>query len=75
MATLVKTTENSKTFNSKEMLKREGFEFSAVVKIWIKKYESEDQFKAFESKFRSASYAGRRQAKFNEDVKFEVINL
>lgn len=75
MATLVKTTENSKTFNSKEMLKREGFEFSSVAKIWIKKYESEDQFKAFEAKFRSATYAGRRQAKINEDVKFELVNL
>lgn len=75
MATLVKTTENSKTFNSKEMLKREGFEFSSVAKIWIKKYESEDQFKAFEAKFRSATYAGSRQAKINEDVKFELVNL
>jgi hypothetical protein len=74
MSTLVKTTENSKTFNSKEMLRNEGFNFSAVAKIWYKEYESEEQFKAFESKFRSATYAGRKQARFNEDVSFEVIN-
>ena len=38
MATLVKTTEESKTFNSKEMLRNEGFSFSAVAKIWYKEY-------------------------------------
>ena len=75
MKTLVKTTEDSKTFNSKEILKREGFQFSAVAKIWIKEYESEEQFRSFEEKFRSASYSGRRQVNFNNDVKFEVINL
>lgn len=74
MATLVKTTENSKTFNSKEMLRKEGFEFSAVAKIWYKEYESAAQFQAFESKFRSATYAGRKQVRFNEDVRFEIYN-
>ena len=59
MKTLVKTTEDSKTFNSKEILKREGFKFSAVANTWVKEYESEEEFKAFESKFRSATYSGR----------------
>ena len=74
MVTLVKTTEDSKTFNSKEALKREGFQYSSVAKIWVKEYESEEEFKAFEAKFRSATYAGRKQARFNEAVSFEVIN-
>ena len=74
MATLVKTTEESKTFNSKEMLRNEGFSFNAVAKIWYKEYESVELFNAFEAKFRSATYAGRKQARFNEAVSFEVIN-
>ena len=41
-------TTRKQNIHSKEMLRNEGFSFSAVAKIWYKEYESEEQFKAFE---------------------------
>ena len=68
------TTKSSRTYNSIEMLKDAGFVFDKETKTWSSLFESKEAFDEFENKFRSVTYAGRKQARMNEDVQFEIID-
>ena len=76
MKVLVTTTKESKTFNSKESLKLEGFTFNSVEKTWSREFASKEEFLQFEEcKFRNPSYVGRKGVRFNLDIEFEVTEL
>ena len=68
----VRTTTDSKTYNSKEALKMEGFSFDPEMKTWYKEYESKEEFDKFiNEKFLNPTYS-RKGARENKAVKFEV---
>jgi hypothetical protein len=71
----VRTTADSKTYNSKDALKMEGFTFDPETKTWSKEYESKEAFDKFETeKFRNPTYS-RKGARENAAVKFEIETM
>lgn len=71
----IRTTQDSKTFLSKETLKVSNFVYDPASKSWSREFNSIEEFQDWEeNKFRSPSYAGRRQAiKFNSQTSFVIV--
>jgi len=63
------TVAVSNAYAAKESLKRAGFEFNTTLRQWIN-----PNFNAaeWESKYCDASYAGRKNARLNSEVKFST---
>lgn len=69
----VKTTKNSRTYNSRELLKEQGFVFGHTEKVWSREFEDKKEFDDFEENiFRNPTYVGRKNVRLNSTVKFEI---
>lgn len=64
------------SYNSKESLKHAGFTFNTITKSWDKEFSSKEEFDVwYNNKFTDVTYAGRKGARINSEVIFDLIGV